>query len=120
MARVQSALRAAALALCLAAALTASSCSGSGDSGFYAGETISDEQLEAYAARLAAADTEKYPEQTDSSGNVVYFWTPGGKVCHVSPSCPSLSSSPEILQGTREEAEEAGKTRVCSVCGARD
>ena len=49
-----------------------------------------------------------------SSGGGKVYWTPSGKVYHVSKSCPTLSRSKVIKSGTKSQS---GKSRCCKVCG---
>lgn len=55
-------------------------------------------------------------EQGSEEESVVY-WTEGGSVWHVSKECSSLKNSKNIISGSVEEAQNAGKERVCSRCG---
>ena len=49
-----------------------------------------------------------------SSGGGTVYWTPAGSVYHRSASCPTLSRSRTIYEGT---IKESGKGRCCKVCG---
>ncbi|MBR5433641.1 MAG: hypothetical protein IK117_04325 [Bacteroidales bacterium] len=44
------------------------------------------------------------------------FWTEGGKVFHIYEDCQHLNKSEELHQTTTQEAEEAGKERLCKTC----
>lgn len=44
------------------------------------------------------------------------YWTPRGKSYHFSRSCPSLSRSQNVKEGTLQEAINAGKTDPCNNC----
>lgn len=44
------------------------------------------------------------------------YWTPRGKSYHFSRSCPSLSRSQNVKDGTLQEALDAGKTDPCNNC----
>ncbi len=44
------------------------------------------------------------------------YWTEGGSVYHFNPDCSHISHSAEIVQGTVQEAFDAGKTRGCKDC----
>lgn len=48
--------------------------------------------------------------------SAVFFWTPNGKSYHADQNCTYLKRSKTIISGTEQEAKEAGKTTVCSVC----
>ena len=47
------------------------------------------------------------------------FWTEGGKVFHIYEDCQHLNKSEELHQTTTQEAEEAGKERLCKTCMKR-
>lgn len=51
-------------------------------------------------------------------GKVVY-WTEGGSVFHLDEDCSHLNRSYELTAGTPEEAEQAGKSRLCKSCEKR-
>lgn len=44
------------------------------------------------------------------------FWTEGGKVFHIYEDCQHLNQSEELHQTTTQEAEQAGKERLCKTC----
>ena len=44
------------------------------------------------------------------------FWTEGGKVFHIYEDCQHLNKSEELHQTTTQEAEQAGKERLCKTC----
>lgn len=54
---------------------------------------------------------------THITDTTTVYWVPKGKVYHIDEDCPTLSRSTDIESGTPEEAKEAGKTRLCEVCG---
>ena len=45
-----------------------------------------------------------------------YYWVPGGKIYHSTEVCWALGRSKEILSGSPEEAEAAGRTSPCNLC----
>ncbi len=99
--------------------------------GFYAGETVTPEQIAAISAGLAASESaaseggmtdlkteaENYTADTDAYGNVIVYWTAGGSVWHIDRNCSALSNSAAVESGTIKEAEMAGKSRACKKCG---
>lgn len=44
------------------------------------------------------------------------WWTPKGHSYHFSRSCPSLSRSSHVYNGTLSDALDAGKTDPCNIC----
>lgn len=62
-----------------------------------------------------AAETEEAPE-TENSLDTPVYWTEGGQVWHTDPSCASLKRAKSVRTGTVEEAQKAGKSRLCSYC----
>ena len=71
-------------------------------------------------AVISPAAEDVYDDTTnyvyDDTAGVVY-WVANGEVWHISHGCRTLARSKKILSGTTVEAIEAGKTRVCKVCG---
>ena len=53
--------------------------------------------------------------QMEEATSTVY-WTEGGKVFHIYSECQHLNNSEELHQTTVNEAEEAGKERLCKTC----
>jgi len=104
-------------ALLLSAVLLIAGCTSYNGDGFYAGETVTPEQLESIAQMIRDEQTAKYPDITGENGETLYCWIAGGTVYHRSTACYSLSKSTGIVTGTLEEALAAGKERLCSVCG---
>jgi len=47
------------------------------------------------------------------------YWTKGGKVFHIYEDCQHLDRTEELTVGTTQEAEEAGKERLCKTCMKR-
>lgn len=86
------------------------------DTEFCGGEELSPEVLDSIAESIAAAQTEKYPRETDENGEPVFFWTDGGSVWHYSRACSGLKNSKNIRKGSEKAALAAGKSRPCSVC----
>lgn len=97
--------------------------------GFYAGETITPDQIAAISAGLvaseksaaeskqtAAPETVKKPVDTDAAGNIIVYWTAGGSVWHTDRNCGSIANSSAVVSGTINEAAAAGKTRACMKC----
>lgn len=90
------------------------------DSGYSTGILVSPEVIDSIAAAVSAAQTEKYPRETDTSGNRIVFWTEGGLVWHESRACASIASAAAYESGSTEDAVKAGKTRACMICGEKD
>ncbi len=97
--------------------------------GFYAGETITPDQIAAISAGLAeseksapgssqaaAPQTERKPADTDTAGNIIVYWTAGGSVWHTDRNCGSIAKSSAVVSGTINEAAAAGKGRACMKC----
>ncbi len=60
------------------------------------------------------------PESTETdiqSREATVYWTDSGAVWHTKSGCSSLSKSKAVHEGTIEEAQEAGKERLCKRCG---
>ncbi|MBE6312173.1 MAG: hypothetical protein E7076_03355 [Bacteroidales bacterium] len=53
----------------------------------------------------------------EATSNV--YWTKGGKVFHIYEDCQHLDRTEELTLGTIEEAEQAGKERLCKTCRKR-
>ncbi len=83
-----------------------------------AGDILSPEEIESIFAAVSAAVTEKYPAETDESGNAIVFWLNGGSVWHTSSKCASIANAEAeaVNSGAVEDAVEAGKKRACKVC----
>ena len=66
----------------------------------------------------------KTADDTDTSGEAAgtdmpegtVFWTAGGKVYHTDRGCYHLAKSTNVLSGSVADAEQAGKTGLCSAC----
>ena len=85
-------------------------------------ETVSAEQIRemirearesalAEESKLAAAETTK-----EFSSDSAVYWTDGGQVWHTDPTCASLKRAQNIRTGSVAEAENEGKSRICSYC----
>ena len=55
---------------------------------------------------------------TEPDGTV--YWTKGGSVYHSHEDCSHLRKSKNVLSGTVEEANTAGKPRLCATCAKAD
>ena len=51
---------------------------------------------------------------SSSGGGGIVYWTPLGKVYHLSRNCSTLARSKRVYSGTRAQS---GKSRACKVCG---
>lgn len=109
------------LIIALTAVLLLSGCSEysdiAGESDYNTGIYVTPEVIDSIAAAVSAAQTEKYPRETDVSGNTVVFWVEGGTVWHESRACSSVAKSDSVSSGSREDALAAGKERACLICG---
>ena len=79
------------------------------------------EQLDAQAAAVAAVLA--YQKMQGMTGEAplseeTVFWTAGGSVWHVTAECSALAKSKSVSSGTEEQAQQAGKSRVCKRCGS--
>lgn len=100
-------------------------------SGFYAGETVTPEQLAEISAGIAVFITQPGGEgtaagsravesvrnaDTAENGDVIVYYTKSGGVWHYNRGCGSLQNSALVISGSIEEAKAAGKARECSIC----
>lgn len=108
---------AAAVFVLTAAVLSLFGCSSYDPEDFSAGSEIPDEVIDSYAAAVTADEHLSAAPETDEGGKPVVYWTQNGSVWHASASCRSLQNSQNLSKGSVEEAESAGKSRGCSVCG---
>lgn len=65
------------------------------------------------AVKTKTASASSLVSKVSGGGRTVY-WTPNGKVYHLSRSCSTLSKSRTVYSGT---ISESGKSRACYVCG---
>ncbi len=86
------------------------------DSEFYGGELLMPEDVQSIVDAVSAAQTEKYPTETDIFGWQIVFWVDGGTVWHVSRQCTSVKKATTVHEGSKEDAIAAGKERPCSIC----
>lgn len=71
------------------------------------------QESENYSGRWGTDDT---TDDVIGSLDETVYWVPDGKSYHFDSNCPSLSRSPEIYEGTLQEAIEEGKTDPCNNC----
>lgn len=83
-------------------------------------KVLTPEDIESIFAAVSHEVTERYPAETDESGNRIVYWLEGGKVWHESRACGTIENSEQdkVMSGSREDAVAAGKERPCKVCGA--
>ena len=62
-------------------------------------------------SKLAAAESTKEISSADE-----VYWTDSGQVWHIDPACASLKRAQNIRAGSVTEAENAGKSRICTYC----
>ena len=60
---------------------------------------------------------ERVDETAQEWDGVTVYYTESGTVWHKSADCPALSESKNVITGTQDEAESAGKDRACKRCG---
>lgn len=86
---------------------------------FDAGNPLTAEELTALQAQLGEQENNQESNQendkTPTSGMV--FWLQNGSVYHVRSTCHHISEKPNVMSGTVEQAQAAGKSRACSSCG---
>lgn len=97
---------------------------------FYAGETVSVSQLEAYRNALSESATHAdNGTVTSAPGTVtaisaapdgwIVYWTASGQTYHMYRDCRYISASQSLRSGTARMAREAGRDRLCQTCGKR-
>lgn len=77
-------------------------------------ETDASDETEGEKATESKPATE-HESATESSEIGIVYWTKNGTVWHTRKECGHIKNS-EVISGTVSEAEEAGKTRLCSSC----
>ena len=55
--------------------------------------------------------------QGEGTQTPTVYYTPKGEVYHLKRDCSYIKNSKEVLSGTLEAAQTAGKLRACSRCG---
>ncbi len=78
--------------------------------------TVTEEFPNAESERENTDSNSEAEEKTEDLTQTVY-WAKSGEVWHRSNECGYLKKSSEISSGTVEEAIEAGKERLCLICG---
>lgn len=63
---------------------------------------------------IVKSSKKKKARKKSSGGSGKVYWTPSGKVYHVSRSCPTLSRSRVVHSGSIAQSH---KSRCCKVCG---
>lgn len=100
------------------------------DGEFYAGETVSASQLEAYRDALAESTAHADNGTAASAPGTVtaisaapdgwiVYWTASGKTYHMYRDCRYIVDSQSVFSGTSRMAREAGRESLCKVCGKR-
>ena len=69
---------------------------------------------------LTSYDFDPLSQEDVIAASEEVFWTVGGKKYHTSQDCSSLNRSEELVLGSVEQANEAGKDALCSFCAKRD
>lgn len=59
---------------------------------------------------------EEKQDAIEEYSDIDVYWTPFGRVYHLTQDCSHLNSSDELTVGTVEQAIEANRTRVCKDC----
>lgn len=78
-----------------------------------------DVQNKTKSAATTAAGNIPRPLDTDTSGEVVVYWTKSGEVWHCDRDCASLANSASVISGSIDEARAAGKSRICQRCAKK-
>lgn len=124
------------LAALLTLAVAMSSCSYFEAKDRYKGGQLLDDELladireEIFSSRLydedliesfgTESDLHLSESDTDAETADLVYWTDGGSVWHTYSNCGHLKNSNNAVHsGTRDEAREAGKTRLCSSCAKK-
>ena len=80
-------------------------------------DTVQTEDTGTQSNSSSATDTDD--TQSDANIGETVYWTESGGVWHLYRDCGHLKNSQNVLSGTVEEAEEAGKDHVCSTCNKK-
>ena len=80
------------------------------------GVPLTPEMIESIIDAATLTVEEVYPTETDSSGNLIVYWLPGGSVWHMSKACSSVDKANNALSGTIANAVSDGKDRPCKIC----
>lgn len=64
-------------------------------------------------------DQEESSTKPDHQESTPVYWTENGGVYHLFRDCSYIKSSAEVISGTVEEANDAGKSDACSRCQNR-
>ena len=97
------------------------------DPKYYAGESVSQEDITRYGESIFTEDDSSPEEplntlEVDMKSSVpivsieTYYWTPNGTKYHIFKDCSTLTRSSTILSGTLEEGMATGKSGLCKTC----
>ena len=81
----------------------------------YIADEIDVNDLWTYAEH--AVTTEMTEESKQNWDGVTVYYTESGTVWHKSADCSALKKSKNVIVGTQDEANAAGKERACKKCG---
>lgn len=93
---------------------------------YYGGESLNAEILSEIAESIFnESDSQEIGEDnanesSSSTNSGIYYWTDGGSVYHKYSDCGHLKNSENIRFGSKQEAELAGKTKMCSTCDKKN
>jgi len=80
------------------------------------GVPLTPEMIDSIIDAATVIQPEKYPTETDSNGDLIVYWLPGGSVWHASSACSSVVRSENARSGSIANAVSEGKERPCQTC----
>ena len=80
------------------------------------GVPLTPEMIDSIIDAATVIQQEKYPTETDSNGDLIVYWLPGGSVWHASSACSSVERSDNVRSGSIANAVSEGKERPCQTC----
>ncbi len=80
------------------------------------GVPLTPEMIDSIIDAATVIQPEKYPTETDTEGNLIVYWLPGGSVWHASKACSSVERSDSAQSGSIANAASEGKNRPCQIC----
>lgn len=86
------------------------------DTDYSTGVLLTPEMIDSIIDAATVIQPEKYPTETDTEGNLIVYWLPGGSVWHASQACSSVERSDSAQSGSIANAASEGKKRPCQIC----
>ena len=80
------------------------------------GVPLTPEMIDSIIDAATIVQPEKYPTETNSNGDLIVYWLPGGSVWHASSACSSVERSDNAHSGSIANAVSEGKERPCQTC----